>query len=106
MPFQVCGENQYLLNKGMACKHKLILGIKTAATKVKMVRLNLLKSFLEEIGYLNTEDMGEVKIVTKNVDPEISLVPAPQLVVPADNARYALNAANAVGEFIRRLVWD
>ncbi len=55
---------------------------------------NEYKKFLKSISYI-IDKKNDFKITTSNVDDEISSIAGPQLVVPVDNARYVLNAANA-----------
>ncbi len=66
--------------------HKLNIG--------KEFKKDEYKKFLKSISYL-VDEKDDFKIETDNVDQEISSIAGPQLVVPVDNARYALNAANA-----------
>ena len=85
-------KNRALLNKRDALQQRIDEWY--LSTKGEPVEPNEYEGFLAEIGYLLPEG-GDFQATTTDVDPEIAEVSGPQLVVPVDNARYALNAANA-----------
>ncbi|WP_157634000.1 malate synthase G [Vibrio neptunius] len=52
------------------------------------------RKFLTDIGYL-VEEKQPFIINSNDIDPEVKTMAGPQLVVPINNERFALNAANA-----------
>ena len=85
-------KNQELLEKRNTIQTKIDAWHREK--KGKPFETEAYRKFLEEIDYLVPEKEDFI-ITTGNVDPEIATIAGPQLVVPVDNARYALNAANA-----------
>jgi len=64
------------------------------ARKGKNIIKNEYIEFLKSINYI-VDEKEDFQISTQDVDEEIANIAGPQLVVPVDNARYAINAANA-----------
>ncbi|MDC0525342.1 malate synthase G, partial [Pelagibacteraceae bacterium] len=79
-------EKRQIIQKKIDEWHKI--------NKDKAIDKNKYNAFLKSISYI-VEEKESFKIETSNVDEEITSIAGPQLVVPVDNARYALNAANA-----------
>lgn len=84
-------ENKRLLEKRAELQRKISEWLKANRDNFDFEQY---KSFLKEIGYLE-EVVEDFQVTTENVDDEVAVQAGPQLVVPVDNARYALNAANA-----------
>ena len=89
---EMAPTNKYLIEKRETIQKKIDDWHKSNKGK-EFDKTEYIK-FLKSLDYL-IEEKSEFKIETSNVDEEISSIAGPQLVVPVDNARYALNAANA-----------
>ena len=82
--------NQSLLEKRVSLQQQ----IDQYCSSRQSIDVQEYKTFLTKIGYLQSSP-DDFQINTTNVDPEIAIMAGPQLVVPINNARFALNAANA-----------
>jgi malate synthase len=87
---ELLSVNQSLLEKRVSLQQK----IDEYCSSKQSINIEEYKTFLNEIGYLQPSP-DDFQINTTNVDPEIATMAGPQLVVPINNARFALNAANA-----------
>jgi len=85
------GSNKALLEKRERLQWQLDEWHKNHRGKIEPGQY---RDYLFEIGYLLPEG-DPFHVTTENVDDEIALIAGPQLVVPVDNSRYSLNAANA-----------
>lgn len=83
-------RNNDLLNK----RQQLQDDISAWHRKHKNFDATAYKAYLTEIGYLEKE-VDDFKVNLENVDEEIATMAGPQLVVPINNPRYAINAANS-----------
>jgi len=86
------GENKKMLDKRDALQSQIDAWHKQQVGKDHDAQAYA--DFLREIGYL-TDEGEEFAVSVSRVDPEIASLAGAQLVVPVNNARYALNAANA-----------
>ena len=89
---ELASKNKELLN--VRRKMQLEIDRYHLINKNKLLKKKNYKIFLEKIGYIKKEGPS-FQIKTRNLDDEICKIPGPQLVVPINNARYALNAVNA-----------
>ena len=85
-------RNRALLDKRDALQAKIDAWL--AARRGGRLEPRATAAFLRDIGYL-VPGGPAFEVTTADVDPEIGSLAGPQLVVPVDNPRYALNAANA-----------
>ena len=92
--FEELLEEFHQRNKDLLAKRSFLQDQISTWHKNNDFNLDDYKKFLVKIGYLE-EVPDDFIITTENVDPEISSIPGPQLVVPIMNARFALNATNA-----------
>ena len=92
--FEELLEEFHHRNKDLLAKRSFLQDQISTWHKNNDFNLDDYKKFLAQIGYLE-EVPDDFIITTENVDPEISSIPGPQLVVPIMNARFALNATNA-----------
>ncbi|CAF1117035.1 unnamed protein product [Rotaria sordida] len=87
-------ENRRLLQKRDSLQAKIDEWHRTH--QGKHTDLAAYKAFLFDIGYLLPRNNDEnFQINTTNIDDEIAIQAAPQLVVPLMNTRFVLNATNA-----------
>jgi len=89
---ELAPQNKALLEKRDAIQEKLNQWYTENTGPIQ--DMAVYKAFLTQIGYLVPEG-DAFSINTINVDEEIATIAGPQLVVPVNNARFALNAANA-----------